>query len=356
MFILTACGIHRRPTTEEMTRILGGEMAGLFAGRIFHHDPDDDTNLVTVGRTPTGCAVRLNRLAVEADRLVLIGAASYHYHAGYGGGRKSLVPGLAARDTIAYNHSLTLDPREDRIHPRVGLGILDGNPVSEEMLAGASLRRPDFIVNTVVTADGRLAGVFAGDMDLAHRAACRRVEEVWRVDIPRPADFVVAFAESAPNWVQAHKALYNASRAVHEEGRIVLVAPCPEGLGDERFRHWVRQGSEAAIYLGLRQSPEVLGQTALSTRMRGARTVLVTGMPSADARDLGIRPAPDLQTAVRETLEYFAGRPAPPTCYLMPEAMHAVPSPPRGAVVSAERLCLIRVARRLREAFSEVVC
>ena len=225
MFILVATGIHRPPTPAEIERIVGADVAKGFHGRLFVHDPDDNANLVAVGTTKRGHEVRINRRAAEADRRVPVGAASYHYHAGFGGGRKSLVPGLAARETIAYNHSLTLDPERDCIHPGVEVGSLDGNPVAEEMLEGARMCRPDIIVNTVLTPEGDLAGVFSGDLDIAHRAACRLVEKICRIDIREQADFVIASAGEAPNWIQSHKALYNASSAIHASGRIVLVAP-----------------------------------------------------------------------------------------------------------------------------------
>ncbi|MDP2990683.1 MAG: nickel-dependent lactate racemase [Kiritimatiellota bacterium] len=325
-FIIVASGIHRPPTAEEVQRILGAQMARIFENRIFIHDPDDAANLVSIGKTRRGHEVRLNRRAAEAQRLVLLGAATYHYHAGFGGGRKSLIPGLAGRATIAYNHSLTLDPEQDRIRPGVEIGRLDGNSVSAEMLEGARLHPPDFIVNTVLTPDGLLAGVFAGDMALAHRAACGLVEQIDRVALDRKADFVVADAGAAGNWIQAHKALFNAARAVQEAGRIILLAPCPEGLGNERFRYWVTRPTPAEIYRGLRQSPEVNGQTALSTRLRGARAILVTKLSARDVADLRIATAPDLGTAVCLTLDELARAGIKrPTYYLMPEAMAVVP-------------------------------
>ncbi|MBI2437484.1 MAG: nickel-dependent lactate racemase, partial [Lentisphaerae bacterium] len=276
-FILVATGIHRAPTPQELGQILGPDLQAAFADRIFIHNADDEATLLSIGQTRRGHEVRLNRRAVEAQRLVLLGAASYHYYAGFGGGRKSLVPGLAARATIAYNHSLTLDPQQDCIRAGVEIGRLDGNAVAEEMLESARLHPPDFIVNTVLTPAGQLAGVFAGDLDLAHRAACALVERIDRIDLPCKADFVVADVSAAPNWIQAHKGLFNAARAVHQEtGRIILLARCPEGLGNERFRYWVTRGTLAEIYRGLRQSPEVNGQTALSTRIHGARAILVT--------------------------------------------------------------------------------
>ncbi|MDD5679141.1 MAG: nickel-dependent lactate racemase [Kiritimatiellae bacterium] len=325
-FIMMATGIHRPPTAEEIQRILGAQMVRTFTNRIFIHDPDDAANLVSIGRTRRGHEVRLNRRAVEADRLVLLGATTYHYHAGFGGGRKSLVPGLAGRATIAYNHSLTLDPKQDRIRPGVEIGRLDGNPVSEEMLESARLHPPDFIVNAVLARDGQLVGIFAGDLDLAHRAACRLVEQIDRVNIRKKADFVVADAGNAGNWIQAHKALFNAARAVQEAGRIILLAPCPEGLGNERFRYWVARPTLAEIFLGLRQSHEVNGQTALSTRLRGARAILVTRLSARDAADLGIATAPDLGEAVRLTLDELARAGIKrPTYYRMPAAMTVVP-------------------------------
>ena len=98
-------------------------------------------------------------------------------------------------------------------------------PPRRSRLEGARLHPPDFIVNTVLAPNGQLAGVFAGDLDLAHRAACGLVKKIDRVVIDRKADFVVADAGGAGTWIQAHKALFNAVRAVQEDGRIILLAP-----------------------------------------------------------------------------------------------------------------------------------
>lgn len=329
-FILVASGVHRAPTPAELNVILGSSLAADFAGRIFCHDPDDETALISVGWTSRGPEVRLNLRAVRANRLVLLGAANYHYHAGFGGGRKSLVPGLAARATIAFNHSLTLDLERDSFHPGVEIGRLDGNPVAEEMLESAQLHAPDFIVNTVLTPAGELAGVFAGEMDKAHRAACKLVERIDRVDLERKADFVVAEAGRAGNWIQAHKGLFNAARAVKAAtGRIILLAKCPEGLGSERFRFFVTRPTLAEIYQFLRQIPEVNGQTALSTRINGARAILVTRMAERDTADLGLPTAPDLASAVSLTLAELARAGIKrPSYYLMPDALSVVPFGP----------------------------
>jgi len=326
MFILIASGIHRPSSPSEITDILGTNIRRQFEHRIFQHNADDDANLVAVGTTKNGHCVKVNRRAVEADFLILTGTANYHYHAGFGGGRKSLVPGLASRDTIAHNHSLTLDPSADRIHPMVDLGILDNNPVSVEMLEGARMCNPDIIINTVLTPSGEIAGIFSGDLDLAHRAACRLAEEISRVNISTLADMVIASAGSAINWVQSHKALVNAHRAIKKGGKVVLIAPCPEGLGDERFRYWVKKNNLLEIYSELRHSAEVLGQTALSSKVRGQDAILVTGMKNSDIADLGIMTASDVESAVRYVLDETGRKTAgKPTYYIMPEARYFVP-------------------------------
>lgn len=324
--LLVATGIHRHPSLSEIRSILGADLARCFEDRIFMHDPDDNRWLAPVGTMNGGQEVRINRRAVEADTLILTGVASYHYHAGFGGGRKSLIPGLADRSTIAYTHSLTLDPIKDRIRAGVEPGALDGNPVAEAILEAAKLHPPDFIINTVLCGDGRLAGVFAGEMNIAHRAACRMVEKFCGIDIQKQADFTIASAENASNWIQSHKALFSAYRTINERGRVILMAPCPEGLGDERFRHWITRENEREICAGLRQAPEVLGQTALSTRSKAKQTILVTDMNRRDAADLGITTAEDLDSAIAMTLDHFQSLGIRrPSYYLMPNASCVMP-------------------------------
>lgn len=324
-FILIASGIHRPPTADELRKILSPSVHEEFQNRVFMHNADADQELVEVGRTKRGHPVRVNRRAIEADVLIPVGTASFHYHAGFGGGRKSLVPGIASRDTIAFNHSLTLDPEADRIHQGVIIGRLDNNPVAEEMLEAAYLCKPDIVICTVLSPSGELAGVFSGEMNLAHRKACSLVESLSGIHIKQKADFVIA-ATTARDWIQSHKALFNASLAVRGEGLIVLHAPCPEGLGNEGFRRWVKTPTVGEIFKNLRKHPEILGQTALSSRQRGARTILVTDMNATDSADLGIRTAPDMDTAVETVImELTAVLRRKPTYYVMPAADRLVP-------------------------------
>jgi len=322
--IVFATGTHRPPTAEEQIRILGAEILRRCEARIHVHNPYDEANLVYLGTTSRGTPVDVNRRVYEADRIIATGVVVFHYFGGYGGGRKSIVPGIASVKTIAHNHAMNLDPHEDRINPAVRIGALDGNPVSEDMLEGARFLHVDYIVNTVLNRHARIAAVFAGEMDAAHRAATQYARSLFSVSIREKADLVIASAGPAKNFVQSHKALYNAYQAVKPTGRIVFLTQCLEGLGGKRFVKWLRLGNRGAIITGLRQRAEINGQTALSTLEKAPLALFVTEMPDPDVRLLGARKAGSLQQALalaKHDLAHIAN----PTCYLMPSASYTVP-------------------------------
>lgn len=324
--ITFATGMHRGPTPEEQEQILGKGLCRRFRGRLFVHDPRDRGNLVYVGTTRRGTRVEINRRVHESGRIIATGAVALHYFGGFGGGRKSVVPGIASVETIAHNHSMNLDPEEDRLDPAVAIGELDGNPVAEDMLEAARFTHVDGIVNTVLNREGAIAGLFAGEMDAAHRAATIFARNLFSVNIEARADLVIAASPSTRNYVQTHKALFNAYQALRPGGRIVLAAPCREGLGGEQFVKWLRLGSRSAIIAGLRAESEINGQTALSTVEKAPMTLFVSELAEKDVRLLGGRKAGTLQEAVDVALGELkgAGR-GDPTYYVMPSAAYTVP-------------------------------
>ncbi len=321
-----ALGVHRPVTEEEQARILGPALYARFRDRCHNHDACDPDNLVYAGRTSRGTEVYLNRRACECDHLVLTGSVAPHYFAGFGGGRKSLVPGLAGAVTIARNHTLNLHPTASRLDPAVRIGALDGNPVAEDLLEAAQLHPPDFILNTVLTAGGAIGGLFAGALDAAHRAACALAMRTYFIPIQEPADLVIAAITEAANFIQSHKALVNAWAALKPGGLIVLHAPAPEGLGGTGYRRHLEMGSPAAIIEALRRQADINGQTALSTLQKGPHTLLVTKMSAQKVRLLGAEKADTLEAALERARERFAAAGIfQPTCYVMPAAGMTVP-------------------------------
>lgn len=323
---LYSTGSHRPPTEVEQKEILGTAVYDRFRQRSFIHNPADRENLVFMGRTSRGTPVSLNRRLVEADHVILTGTVVLHYFGGFGGGRKSVVPGLAGIETIAHNHALNLHPTENRLNPDVRIGVLDGNPVAEDMLEGARFCRVDWIVNTVLNRDGAIAGLFAGELDAAHRAAARFAWDLYAVRIEEQADFVIADAGNARNFVQCHKALFNAYQAIKPGGRIVFLAAAPEGFGGNKFAQWLRLGTRDAVIAELRKNAEINGQTALSTLEKAPLTTFVTELSDDEVSLMRGRRAGTLSEALECVRADLAAASVPaPTYYTMPSASYTVP-------------------------------
>lgn len=295
---IVATGLHRRPDRDEERRILGRDLAARYP--VFHHDPDDRDHLVELGTTTRGTAVEVNRHLLEHGQVLLTGAVGFHYHAGFSGGRKSLVPGLAGRKTIVGNHLKTLRGDGSR-HPGSRAGALDGNPVHEDMLEAASMVSPPLTVNAVLDPDGSFEGIWAGEMVQAHGAACRYLLRTRALRLA-PRRLVVVAAGGYPtdiNLIQAHKAFEAAFPAVTSGGTVILAAACPEGLGDEEFRQGILAGSEAELAASLLSDYRVYGQTALAWRRKlsECRLILVSGLEPDLVRKTGAEPAASLAEA-----------------------------------------------------------
>ncbi len=293
---LIAYGNHPRAEDAELEAALG-----VLPSRVIHHDSADDSNLTEVGVLPSGAPLRLNRTLVEADVVVLTGSVTFHYHAGFTGGRKSVLPGAASRENVLANHALILGERERR--KECAPGVLDGNPVHEEMLAGARFLERAFIVNTVMTPGGGIARVFAGDIEHAHRAACEFVGRGFRLRADRKHDTVVASAGGWPHdrsFYQAHKAVQHAAPMVRDGGLLVLVAECAEGVGAPSMLDWMKHADSASHFAALKEKFEVPGQTALALRdvLSRIRVSIVGVMDPGEARTLGIEPARTLRDAL----------------------------------------------------------
>ncbi len=328
---LVATGIHRGPTEAELAAILGPDIHARFRSRVACHDPHDVAGLVDVGTTSRGSRVRVNRAALEADYVLVTGTTVLHYFAGFGGGRKSILPGICSAGTISQNHSLNLDRVTGELNPDVRIGRLDGNPVAEDMLEAARMVRTTGMINTVLNRDGAIAGLFVGELEAAHRRAAAFALRTFAVPVQEQADLVIASAGPCRNYVQAHKALFNAYQAVKPNGRIVFVARCEEGLGGQPFEKWLRLGSRDAILEGLRGRSEINGQTALSTLEKAPIAWFVTELPPQDVAALHARKAVSLEDALeRARQELAVDGISRPTCYIMPHAACTVPFP--GAV------------------------
>ncbi|MGC8847183.1 MAG: lactate racemase domain-containing protein, partial [Candidatus Hydrogenedens sp.] len=217
------------------------------------------------------------------------GTILYHYFAGFGGGKKLIVPGLSALPTIRHNHALSIHPEKCEIHPDVRLGKLDGNPVAEDLMEATLLTQKNyFIINTILSPDKKILKIFCGDLIKAHQQGAEYAQQVYSINIPHLADIVIASAGDAKNFLQSHKALVNAWQARKKpHGRIIFIAPCIEGLGGYQFQKWLEIGETEQLVTHLREKGEVNGQTVISTLEKSPYTYFLTEMDEKMVNLLG---------------------------------------------------------------------
>lgn len=323
--VVVALGIHRRQTEHEHRKIMG-ELYGRI--RVIDHDCDDPGKLVYLGTTSNGIDAEVNRRVAEADRVVLTGTIGFHYFAGFGGGRKSVLPGVASRKSCMASHFAVLNPEEGSgRNPSATTGVLKGNPVHEAMMEACAMLSPAFILNTVLSPDKRIIAAFAGDWREAHLAGCGFYAERFSYPIESEADLAVVSCGGFPkdiNLIQAHKAMEYGSRAVRDGGVMVLLAECRDGYGNATFFNWFRFRDPARFEAELRRNYEINGQTAYSLMMKARRfrTILVSALPPEEVETMGMIPARTLDEAMGKAEGML---PADYRAYVIPEGGTVLP-------------------------------
>ena len=300
--IIIALGIHRKQTSEEHRKIVG-PVYGRIA--VYDHECDDSAELVDLGVTDSGIPVQMNRRVVAADRVIVTGTIGFHYFAGFGGGRKGLVPGVASRETCMASHFAVFNPPEvGGKHPKAVTGVLDGNPVHQNLLQAARLVKPDFLLNTVLSPQKEILGVFCGDLELAHLEGCKMVRELFQMPLEQPFDLAVISCGGEPkdiNFIQAQKALDYGCQALKEGGTIIFLAACRDGFGYPTFFDWFRYQDLDEFEAALRKDYQINGQTAHATlsKARRFRVILVSELNDEQTRKMGMEKTADLESALK---------------------------------------------------------
>ncbi|MFW6022249.1 MAG: nickel-dependent lactate racemase [Halanaerobiaceae bacterium] len=240
--LLIATGMHRPMTAEEVESTLGKEIVDEY--KWLNHKCDE--NLVYYGELSEGVPLYVNSLVQEADLLCAVGVVAPHYMAGYSGGRKSLLPGVCGRETIEAHHSLMRMPGSRTAN-------LEGNPFHQVTVEAARKAKLRFISNVVVNSKNEPVDLVVGDWLKAWEKGVSICQQNSVVEVDKLADLVIVSAGGFPkdiNMYQSQKALENASYCVKDRGKILLIAECREGLGEETFEEWLDEAT----------SPEYLGE------------------------------------------------------------------------------------------------
>lgn len=318
--VVIACGNHRPATPEEIRAMTGRDLAERLA--VSNHVATDRENLVRVGSTSTGTPVWVNRLVARASVKILTGLIAPHHSAGYSGGRKSLIPGVAGIETLKAHHSFPIRQYEPVC------GRLAGNPFHEEAVRIARTVGVDFILNVVQDGDGAILGAVAGDLEQAHEAGVRLGSDYW--DLPLPSRFPIVLASPGghPRDIdlhQAQKALSTAEMAVSPGGVLVLVARCREGLGKWKAA-WLREADHPRdVIRRFRQEGFTEGHTSKDFMLARAlcrhRVIVFSDLPPETAGQLFLTPVPSAQEAVDLALEWQPRGPL----LILPKAVNLIP-------------------------------
>lgn len=229
---LCALGTHRKQTEEEHRMLVSDELYERF--QVVDHDCKDEENLVYVGTTSFGTKVKINKMALDCDCLIIAGGIVFHDMAGFAGGRKSILPGVSGYETIMSNHELSLNPHSKGINPMAKCAAMINNPINDDMTEAANLVKPHFLFNVIMDSEGSIYKALAGNFITAHLKGCEALEKLDGVEIQEKGDLVIASCGGYPKDIdlyQASKTLSNAKEAVNEGGTIIILAKCVEGVG-----------------------------------------------------------------------------------------------------------------------------
>lgn len=303
--IVISTGLHRETTREELEAKFGQEI--MEQETIVVHDCDDQENLVYLGKLPSGGNMYINRLAVEADLLVAEGFIEPHFFAGFSGGRKSVLPGVASRETVMYNHNSAFIADD---HARTG--VIEGNPIHNDMLYAARAARLDFIVNVVIDAAHDPIFAVAGDCDLAHRAGREFLASRCQVDAVL-ADIVISTNGGYPldqNIYQSVKGMTAAEATVKEGGVIIMLSQAADGHGGRYFHETFRDEKDLnrmmKTFLDRKPQETIIDQWQSQIFARvllKARVVFVSSCEDRLVEELHMIPAHSMEEALEKAKE-----------------------------------------------------
>ena len=316
--LLVSTGFHRQTTVDELKAKLGDELYEQFKDNIVVHDAHDPSRNVKVGQLPSGPDCILDKVAMDASLLIAEGFIEPHFFAGFSGGRKSILPGIADAVTVMGNHcSKFIDDPHSRT------GILDGNPMHEDMLAAARMSKLAYIVNVVIDEDKKTVAAFAGEFETAHRTGCDFISDYVCVK-PEYADIVITTNGGYPldqNAYQSPKGMSAGEATCNDDGVIIMLGSCTDGTGGDFFYHIIADEPDIeTAYQKFLATPQEETQpdqwcSQIFARIARKYHVIFVADPAQKEMIEGLKVtyAPDLDTAYKMARE-IKGEDASLTC------------------------------------------
>ena len=298
--ILIATGCHRGTTKDELISKFGEEIVA--NEDIYIHDCTDDSMLVNIGVLPSGGQCQINKIAYEADLLVAEGFIEPHFFAGFSGGRKSVLPGIAGRTTVLANHC-----SEFIAHPNSRTGILENNPIHKDMVWAARQAKLVYVVNVVLNSEKQPLYAVAGDLEAAHKKGTDFLAGLCAVK-PVPADIVITTNGGYPldqNVYQAVKGMTAAEATVKDGGVIVMLASSDDGTGGDHFYHQLADEPDIQKTMDLflsrsrnETAPDQWQSQILARILLKVSVVYVSNMPDEMVKKMHMIPAHSIEEAM----------------------------------------------------------
>jgi len=299
--VIIARGQHRKMTEEEVKEKVGKEVFKRV--KISQHDPDN--NLFYLGKSKRGNELWVNKDVVQTDVKISTGNIVPHRYAGYGGGAKSILPGISSREAIGYNH-LYVETGE------AALGKTKGNPVREEMEEAAKMIGLDMIVNTVMNVKNEIVKVVAGDPAMAHQAGVKACNDIYGVKIPEKANIILASSYPMDiSFHQASKTLEAIGHIIKEKSTIIMLSPCYEGIGGKDFVDFLKEKTPEDIIKNIKAHPEknvvsgIISYLITKCKEKAKIYLISEGIEDKDIIEMGMLPAKSAQTVLNDVLKNY---------------------------------------------------
>ncbi len=305
--LISALGTHRPNTNDELVEMLGREIASKY--RIVQHNAFDRESHEYMGRTAAGHDIWIDATYAQAGIKILTGFIEPHLFAGYSGGPKAVLPGISAQASILANHGPSMIA-----HPRATWGVTEGNPIWEEMLEVALWTKPAFLYNVTLNRDKQITGVFAGDLEQAHRAGTDFTAATAMAPVADPFDIVITSNSGYPldlNLYQAIKGVSAAAQIVKPGGAIIVAAECWSGVADHPQYSQLLQSapSPQALLAQIHASEEVLQdqwQVQVQAQVQaGVEVYVKSSLSPADVQSAMLRVCDSIEDTVAQLMDRY---------------------------------------------------
>jgi len=321
---LIATGVHRAPTEEEY-RFIFGDTYEIFRRKVYAHDARKDEDMTYLGKSKNGTEMYINKLVSEYKNILVIGSVEPHYFAGYTGGRKSFLPGVASFKTIEMNHKLALSDDACSL-------ALAGNPVNEDMVDAMNVLKDlnVFSIQTVLTGGHKLFAVTAGDLHKSFDAAIEYSKQIFCVPLKRKGNIVISAAPYPMDidLYQSQKALDNGKLALEDDGVIILISKCRTGVGEDGFLKLLgKADSPKKIFEILDEEYKLGYHKAAKMAQIGIRADMwaVTDLDDDIVKRAMLKPYSNIQTAIDDAVNKIESKGKDPKVVLMPFGSLTIP-------------------------------